>query len=206
MFQYHGFTHYTHRVDAHADINTPETTESGNIHGMPVGIMMKGLMESHHSLPGFEWLDQEVYKTCRLNPDSIVYIGLRDVDRGERRILRDLNIKTLTMYDIDHYGIGKVMEMALDHLLRSDRNRPIHLSYDIDAVDPSHAPATGTTVRGGLTYREAHFVAEKVAASGNLASADMVELNPTLSNGMGSRETIELGLGLLTSLMGKSII
>lgn len=196
----------THRVDAHADINTPETTESGNIHGMPVGIMMKGLMESHHALPGFEWLDQEVYKTCRLNPDSIVYIGLRDVDRGERRILRDLNVKTFTMYDIDHFGIGKVMEMSLDHLLRSDRNRPIHLSYDIDAVDPSHAPATGTTVRGGLTYREAHFVAEYVANCGNLASADMVELNPTLSNGMGSRETIELGLGLLTSLMGKSII
>ena len=110
------------------------------------------------------------------------------------------------MYDIDHYGIGSVMDRALQHLLAEDPDRPIHLSYDIDAVDPIHAPATGTAVRGGLTYREAHFIAEFAANSGNLASAEIVEMNPTLSDGEGGEETVDLAKGIVTSLMGKSII
>lgn len=157
-------------------------------------------------IPGFEWLASPEMSAARLNPDSIVYVGLRDVDTMERQMIREKNIKAFTMYDIDKYGIGKVMDLALAHLLDKDQDRPIHLSYDIDAVDPIHAPATGTAVRGGLTYREAHFVAEAVAMSGSLASVEMVELNPTLSDGTGSNDTIELGLGLITSLMGKSII
>ena len=98
------------------------------------------------------------------------------------------------------------MEMALEHLLQHNPNRPLHISYDIDAVDPVLAPATGTAVRGGLTFREAHFCAEAVAMTGNLASAEIVELNPTLSHNEGAEETIELGLQIITSLMGKSII
>jgi len=110
------------------------------------------------------------------------------------------------MTDIDRYGIGAVMDMAITSLLKKDPTRPIHLSYDIDAVDPLLAPATGTAVRGGLTYREAHYIAEAAASSGHLASADLVELNPQLSDPAGAKETVEVGLQILTSLMGKSII
>lgn len=195
-------------VDAHADIHIPETSGSGNMHGMPVGLLMEGIAKNSHTIPGFEWLQTSPDGKPQplLSPDSIVYIGLRDVDAAERNAIRSNNIKAFTMHDIDNFGIGKVMEMALAHLLDGNPYRPLHLSYDIDAVDPILAPATGTTVRGGLNYREAHFVAETVAMSGALASAEIVELNPTLSDGNGSRETVELGLGIITSLMGKSII
>jgi len=192
-------------VDAHADLNTPTLSESGNMHGMPVGLMMKGIAQDPSKIPGFEWMGNPNMSN-RLDPDSIVYIGLRDIDLAERRILREKNIKVFTMYDVDNLGIGKVMESAIGHLLTKDPNRPLHVSYDIDACDPIEAPATGTAVRGGLTYREAHFVAEAVARSGSLASAEIVELNPTLSDDNGSKETVELGHGILTSLMGKTII
>lgn len=192
-------------VDAHADINTPDTSSSGNMHGMPISFLIQDMLDSK-DVPGFEWLSSQEYESVRLRPDSIVYVGLRDVDKMERKFIRDMKIKAFTMYDIDKYGIGKVMDLALIHLLEGNKNRPIHLSWDIDAIDPIHAPATGTAVRGGLTYREAHFVAEAVASSGSLASVEMVELNPTLSDGDGSDETIKLGLGIITSLMGKSII
>ena len=189
-------------VDAHADLNTPSSSPSGNMHGMPIGLLMDGVLDLKDLPPGCEW----VKDYPRLSPDSIVYIGLRDVDTEERKLIRNLNIKAFTMFDIDHYGIGGVMDNAMEYLLRNDSNRPLHLSYDIDAVDPSFAPATGTTVRGGLTFREAHFVAEMVAASGNLASAEIVELNPNLSDDSGADETVDLGLQIITSLMGKSII
>lgn len=190
-------------VDAHADINTPLISESGNMHGMPVGMLMEGVSPAD-PVPGFEWLHHTF--TTRLSPDSIVYVGLRDVDPAERDLISSLGIKAYTMHEIDRYGIGQVMEMTLDHLLGRNPERPIHLSYDIDAVDPVLAPATGTTVRGGLTFREAHFVAEAVAQTGNLASADVVELNPTLSHDEGAKETAQMGLQIITSLMGKSII
>jgi arginase len=189
-------------IDAHADINIPEISESGNMHGMPVGLLMEGVAPDFSKLPGFEWL----IDGPRLKPDQIVYVALRDVDSKERDIIRKLGITCFTMHDIDHYGIGQVMDMALEHLLKEDPNRPLHMSYDIDAVDPVLAPATGTTVRGGLTFREAHFVAEAVAMSGNLASADIVELNPTLSDGQGAKETVDLGLQIVGSMMGRSII
>jgi arginase len=188
-------------VDAHADLNTPSISESGNMHGMPVGLLMEGVAPKE-TIPGFEWLKNGP----RLNPDSIVYVGLRDVDPEERALIQSLGIAAYTMHEIDRYGIGQVMEMALGHLLAKDPNRPLHLSYDIDAVDPILAPATGTTVRGGLNFREAHYVAEAVAVSGNLASADIVELNPTLSGEEGAAETVDLGLQIITSFMGKSII
>lgn len=196
-------------VDAHADLNSPQSSTSGNMHGMPVGLLMKEVMMHQDpvwDIPGFEWLNKAEMKKARLKPDSIVYVGLRDVDPAERRVIRDLGIRVFTMHDIDRYGIGEVMDRALNHLLERQPERSIHISYDIDAVDPVHAPATGTAVRGGLTYREAHYVCEAVANTGALASADIVELNPSLADDEGGRETIELGLGLITSLMGKSII
>jgi len=157
---------------------------------------------SKEVVPGFEWLQD----APRLQPDSLVYVGLRDVDTEERKLIQSLGIAAYTMHEIDRYGIGQVMDMALHHLCAENPNRPLHLSYDIDAVDPVLAPATGTTVRGGLTYREAHYVAEAVAFSGNLASAEIVELNPNLSHDEGAEDTTELGLQIITSFMGKSII
>jgi arginase len=127
-------------VDAHADINTLETTESGNLHGCPVSFLM-GLGSK---VPQFSWVKPS------LKPSKIVYIGLRDVEAGERKILADNNIKCYSMYEIDKHGIGKVVEMALNYL----GDCPIHLSFDIDSFDPLVAPATGTPVRGGLTFRE----------------------------------------------------
>jgi arginase len=192
-------------VDAHADLNTPTISESGNMHGMPLGLLMEGGLQSE-VLPGFEWLHGTT-NYPRLPTTSLVYVGLRDVDQAERTLIRDLGIVAYTMTDIDRYGIGTVMDMAFQHLFNNNNtDRPIHLSYDIDSVDPVLAPATGTAVRGGLTFREAHYVAEAVAATGQLASAEIVELNPTLSDDGGANDTIELGLQLITSFMGKSII
>lgn len=182
-------------VDAHADINTPWISESGNMHGMPVGLLFDTAKSS--TIPGFEWLKGY---PC-LDPKQIVYVGLRDVDQAERRLILDYGIAAFTMHEIDRYGIGHVMDACLNvHL----KDRPLHMSYDIDAVDPILAPATGTAVRGGLTFREAHYVAE--AAASRLASAEIVELNPTLSNTEGADNTIDLGLHLISSMMGKSII
>jgi arginase len=189
-------------IDAHADLNTPETSGSGNLHGMPVGLLMEGMEIDYDKYAGLEWL----HVGPRLKPDSIVYVGLRDVDLSEAEAIRNLGIRAYTMHDIDRYGIGAVMDMAMNHLLKNNPDRPLHLSYDIDVIDPIDAPATGTAVRGGLTFREAHFVAEFVAQNGNLASAEMVELNHTLSDGEGANNTVDLGLQIVTSMMGKSII
>ena len=192
-------------VDAHADLNTPSSSESGNMHGMPLAIMMKELVPDRSVIPGFEWLEEGT-SPPRLSPNSLVYVGLRDIDKAERQFIRHLGIKTFTMYDIDHLGIGRVMDLALEHLLKSDTDRPIHLSYDIDAVDPMHAPATGTAVRGGLTWREAHFVAEHVVKSGALASAEIVEVNAALSDGHGASATVELGHQLVNALLGEAML
>lgn len=184
-------------VDAHADINTPSTSGSGNIHGMPVAFLMQKLVDQA-KLPGFEWMKEGPF----LQPEKLVYVGLRDVDDGEVETIRRLGIKTFTMQHVDRFGIGKVMEMALEHL----GDVPLHLSYDIDAVDPAIAPSTGTLVRGGMTYREAHYVAEACFETGQLASLDMVEVNPKLAPGVGADITVEMALGIVTSAMGTAIM
>ncbi|KAL7497150.1 hypothetical protein ACHAWT_005313 [Skeletonema menzelii] len=196
-------------VDAHADLNVPSVSESGNMHGMPLGLMMKELIPDRSIIPGLEWMEHESKdgsEPPRLPPDSLVYVGLRDIDQAERRFIKQLGIKAFTMFDIDHLGIGRVMDLAFEHLTKSNPDRPLHLSYDIDAVDPAHAPATGTAVRGGLTWREAHFVAEYVVKTGSLASAEIVEVNHTLSDGDGANETVELGHNLVNAFLGESIL
>ncbi|KAI0690578.1 hypothetical protein BC835DRAFT_1363861, partial [Cytidiella melzeri] len=120
-------------VDAHADINTALTTDTGNIHGMPVSFLL-GLGPA---ISEFSWIKPV------LKPNHIVYIGLRDVDAGEKRILKENGIKAFSMHEVDRYGIGHVVEMALDHV-NPTRERPIHLSFDVDALDPTVAPSTGT--------------------------------------------------------------
>ena len=187
-------------VDAHADLHTPLTSESGNMHGMPVGILMADDVVRTR-IPGFSWLKNGP----RLRPEKIVYVGARDLDIPERRLIKQLGIKCFTMSDVDRWGIGAVMDRALKHL----GNCPIHLSYDIDAVDAEFAPHTGTVVRGGFTYREANFIAECVAETNRLCSMDMVEINPTLgeSSKDGSvNETVQLGLTLISSALGQRIL
>lgn len=159
-------------VDAHADINTPKTTDSGNLHGCPVSFVMGIDRESYP--PEFDWVPQ------LLKANKIVYIGLRDVDDGEKAILHKYNIPAFSMYHVDKYGIGKVVEMALDKV-NPNRDCPIHLSYDVDAIDPSFVPATGTRVEGGLSLREGLFIAEEIAQSGLLGGLDIVETNPMLA-------------------------
>jgi len=164
-------------VDAHADINTPTTSPSGNIHGMPVAFLM-GIFDTN--VPGFEWV-----KRC-LSPDRIVYIGLRDVDEGEQEILKELKIKTFTMTEVRQFGIERVMEMTLEHLV-PNKDKPIHLSFDVDGIDPEDIPSTGTAVTGGLTHAEAKYLCDSVAKTGCLVSMDIVEVNPAI----GSEEEVK---------------
>ncbi|KAG9336771.1 hypothetical protein JZ751_003119 [Albula glossodonta] len=142
-------------VDAHADINTPLTSPSGNLHGQSVAFLLKELQDKMPDIPGFSWM--KPFLSCT----DLVYIGLRDVDPGEHYILKNLGIQYFSMRDIDRMGMQRVMEVTLDHLL-SRKQRPIHLSFDIDAFDPSLAPATGTPVNGGLTYREGIYITEEI--------------------------------------------
>ncbi|GBG29097.1 Arginase [Hondaea fermentalgiana] len=188
-------------VDAHGDLNTPETSPSGNMHGMPLGLML-GLIDPT-LLPGFEWFKD----VPKLNPEQIVFVGLRDLDAGERKIIRDHKITAFSMHHVDRFGIGNVMDMAIESLRKPDGSmRPLHLSYDIDAVDPEVAPSTGTVVRGGLNFREAHYVAEAVGNTGMLGSMDLVEVNPKLAPGPESEMTAALGMALISSAMGARII
>ncbi|KAK2749333.1 Arginase, catabolizes arginine to ornithine and urea [Onygenales sp. PD_40] len=183
-------------VDAHADINTPETSESGNIHGMPVAFLTGLAREEREDV--FGWLREDHLVSMR----KLVYIGLRDVDREEKRILRENGIRAFSMHDIDKHGIGRVVEMALAHI---GNDTPIHLSFDVDALDPQWAPSTGTPVRGGLTLREGDFIAECVHETGNLVAMDLVEVNPSLEI-IGANETIRAGCSLVRCALGDTLL
>ena len=183
-------------VDAHADINTPETSDSGNIHGMPVAFLT-GLASDKPDAP-FGWLKDE----HRVSVKKLVYIGLRDVDRCEKKILRENGIKAFSMHDIDRHGIGKVMDMALGWI---GSDTPIHLSFDIDALDPRFAPSTGTAVRGGLTLREGDFIAECVHGTGSLVALDLVEVNPSLEEA-GAAETVRSGVSIVRCALGDTLL
>ncbi|GJD04168.1 Arginase [Colletotrichum higginsianum IMI 349063] len=186
-------------VDAHADINTPETSDSGNIHGMPVAFVTGLAKEKRPEY--FGWLQDE----HMLSLKKLVYIGLRDVDPGEKRILRENGIKAFSMFDIDRYGIGRVMEMALAHI---GSDTPIHLSFDVDALDPMWAPSTGTPVRGGLTLREGDYICECVHETGSLVALDLVEVNPSLAADQegAASETVRAGCSLVRCALGESLL
>lgn len=181
------------------DINTPLTTESGNLHGCPVSFLLGLPGTSKAEIPEFGWLEP-----C-LKPDRLVYIGLRDIDKGERRILKEHNIKAFSMYHVDKYGIGKVVEMALDHV-NPNRDRPIHLSFDVDALDPTVAPSTGTAVRGGLTFREGHYICEAIAETELLVSLDIMEINPSLGHAGSVQQTVDVGRSLARAALGETLL
>ena len=178
-------------VDAHADFNTPETSPSGNVHGMPLatltGLGHPGLTAIGGSAPS-------------LRLEDVVILGLRSVDQVERQALLDAGVKIFTMSDIDAYGIHNAVRWAASELSHLDR---VHLSFDLDVMDPDVAPGVGTPVRGGLTYREAHLLAEQLHDVGVITSLDLVEVNPMLDV---KNQTAELAVELLESFMGRRIL
>ncbi|XP_028914180.1 arginase-2, mitochondrial [Ornithorhynchus anatinus] len=184
-------------VDAHADINTPLTTSSGNLHGQPVSFLLRELRDKVPLLPGFSWV-----KPCLSGPD-LVYLGLRDVDPPEHFILKNYDIQYFSMRDIDRLGIQKVMERTLDQLV-GKRQRPIHFSFDIDAFDPTLAPATGTPVMGGLSYREGMYISEEIHNTGLLSAVDLVEVNPLLAASDEVKATARLAVDVIASCFGQT--
>lgn len=174
-------------VDAHGDFNTPETSPSGNIHGMPLAVLA-GL--GHPRL---------VEAFGSVDPSRIVLIGVRSLDPGERRLLGEAGVRVYTMHEVDRLGIARIAEEALDHL----KGLPLHVSLDADVLDPGLAPGVGTPVPGGLTYREAHLLMEILAQSGRVHSLDLVEVNPILDE---KNRTAEMMVGLALSLLGKRIL
>jgi len=174
-------------VDAHADFNTPETSPSGNIHGMPLAVL-SGL--GHPRLT-------EVFRS--VDPKDVVLIGVRSVDPGEKRLLQEAGVTVYTMHEVDRLGVARIAEEALDRL----SGLPLHVSLDADVLDPAVAPGVGTPVPGGLSYREAHLLMELLAQSGRVRSLDLVEVNPILDE---KNRTAEMMVGLALSLLGKRIL
>ncbi len=177
--------------DAHADFNTATLTPSGNIHGMPVACLC-----GH----GPQELVQIGGHVPALHPREIRQIGIRSVDEGEKRLVHDIGIEVFDMRYIDEMGMRHTMELALALI---DVNTHLHVSLDVDFLDPDIAPGVGTTVRGGPTYREAQLCMEMIADTGRLASLDLVELNPALDV---RNQTAELAVDLVESLFGKSTL
>lgn len=188
-------------VDAHSDIHTPSSTDSGNLHGCPVSFLL-GINKTN-DMPGFEWLSEMPDQIIK--PNRIAYIGLRDVDEAERVFLNQYNITAFSMHEVLKYGIAKVTDMAIN-AIDPEGKIPIHLSFDIDALDPSVAPSTGTPVRGGLLEREGRYICEILALTGRFVSMDLVEINPKLGNEDDQKSTVISGRNMIYAALGKSLL
>ncbi|MBS0382842.1 MAG: arginase [Proteobacteria bacterium] len=178
-------------LDAHADFNTAEITPSGNIHGMPVACLCGHGPRELTELGG---------RVPALEADEVRQIGIRSVDPNEKRLVHDVGLEIFDMRYIDEVGMRRVMEQALQDL---DGDTHLHVSFDVDFLDPSIAPAVGTTVPGGPSYREAQLCMEMIADTGRVASLDIMELNPALDE---HNRTAELVVDLVESLFGKSTL
>lgn len=178
--------------DAHADMNTPETTPSGNIHGMPLAVLLgKGPTELTN-VAGF---------SPKVEPRFCAHVGARDIDRGERELIKELGIRFFTMREIDERGMSACMDEAISIASRASGGYAV--TFDVDALDPGDAPGSGTLVRGGFTYREAHLGMEKIAEHGGMISLEIVEINTALDV---NNKTAELGVELILSALGKTIL
>lgn len=178
-------------IDAHGDCNTPETSPSGNLHGMPLAALLG------HGAP--ELVD--VGRTGpKLDSSQVILIGIRDLDPKEKEFIRSSRMGVYTMHEIDERGIATVAKEALTRLSRFSR---LHISLDMDSLDPSAAPGVGTPVKGGLSYREAHLLMELIARNAQVGSIDVVEINPILDH---RNLTSEVAVQLVASLLGKSIL
>jgi arginase len=179
-------------VDAHADMNTPVTSPSGNVHGMPLAALLGPEPAELARIGGF---------TPKVEPSRTVLIGLRNLDDREKVLVRESQVHVFTMKDIDRQGIASVVEQAI--AIAGADNAGIHVSFDLDVCDPGIAPGVGTPVKGGLDYREAHVVMEMVSDSGLMTSLDVVEVNPILDL---QNATAILGVELVSSALGQKII
>ena len=178
--------------DAHADMNTPETTPSGNIHGMPLAALLGfGTPELTH-VAGF---------APKLDPRLCAHVGARDIDPGERELIKKLGMRFFTMREVDERGMRACMDDAI--AIASQGTAGYSVTFDVDVLDPGDAPGSGTLVRGGLTYREAHLAMEKIAEHGGMRSLEMVEINTALDV---NNKTAELGVELILSALGKTIL
>ncbi|XP_065307060.1 arginase-1-like [Dermacentor albipictus] len=182
-------------IDAHGDINTPSSSTSGNIHGMPLSFLVHE-MEPYVVKPkGLEWVQPCVRK------DNLAYIGLRDVDPSERYFMDQLGIRTYDMGDVDRLGIRNVVQRILQEI-NPTGDKSLHISFDIDTIDKLVAPSTGTPVLGGLTLREALVIAEEVSKSGQLRVLDLAEVNPLLGDEQDAGNTVDCGVKLVDAFFG----
>lgn len=178
--------------DAHADMNTPETTPSGNIHGMPLAALLGYGAPELTQVAGF---------APKLDPRLCAHIGGREIDQGERELIRNLGMRFFTMREIDERGISVCIDEAIAIASRAPGGYSV--TFDVDALDPGDAPGSGTLVRGGLTYREAHLAMEKISEAGGMRSLEIVEINTALDI---NNRTAELGVELILSALGKTIL
>jgi arginase len=178
--------------DAHADINTPESSPSGNLHGMPLAVLFGRGDEQLTNMCGF---------SPKLNPKYCAHVGTRDLDLGEKRIIRELGLRCFTMSEIDRRGMDACMTDALAIATKAPGGFAV--TFDVDVLDPTDAPGSGTLVRGGISYREAHLALERTAESGKMRSFEIVEVNPTLDT---NNRTAELAVELILSALGKTIL
>jgi arginase len=179
-------------VDAHGDMNTPQTSQSGNVHGMPLAALLGSEPAELARIGGF---------SPKVAPERTVLIGIRNLDDREKERIRESGVYVFTMKDIDRSGIASIVEQAIGIATRDTGG--LHVSFDLDVCDPSIAPGVGTPVKGGLDYREAHMVMELVADSGLLRALDLVEVNPVLDD---RNMTAILGAELASSALGQKII
>lgn len=178
--------------DAHGDINTEETSPTGNIHGMPVAVSL-GL--------GHERLTSIGGKENKLQAKNIVFIGCRDLDQGERKVLKEMGVTVFTMHEVDRYGMTEVIERAIK--IAGDKTNGIHVSFDVDSMDPVYVEGTGTRVPGGLTFRESNLALEMIALTNKLVSAEFVEVNPIIDV---KNQTAKTAVALMGSLLGEWLI
>jgi arginase len=176
-------------IDAHGDLNRPATSPSGNVHGMPLAAALGA---------AGPWFESDLFPVPSVN--RVALVGVRSLDQGERDLIRELDVRVFTMSEIDKLGVERVLREALAYLAGGAF---LHVSLDLDAVDPMFAPGVGTPVRGGLSYREAHLALELVAESGLLDSLDVVEVNPILDR---ENETGKLAVELVASALGARIL
>jgi arginase len=179
-------------LDAHSDMNTPETSPSGNVHGMPLSAIMGYGTEELYDLFGFK---------PKIEPQNVVLVGVRDLDTHEKKFIKKLGVKAFTMREIDERGMREVMSDALKYAM--DDTDGVAVSLDMDFIDPSDAPGVGTPVRGGVTYREAHLAMEMIADSEAMASMEIVEINPVIDE---HNRTALLAVELALSGLGKKIL
>jgi arginase len=178
--------------DAHADMNTPETTPSGNIHGMPLAALLGYGAPELVNVAGF---------APKLDPQLCAHVGARDIDPGEREMIRRLGLRCFTMREIDERGLNVCMDEAI--AIAQQGSGGYCVTFDVDALDPGDAPGSGTLVRGGLSYREAHLAMEKISEAGGMRSLEVVEINTALDV---NNRTAQLGVELILSALGKTIL